>query len=118
MTRNRWHIICEDNSLTVTRALPVRLDVSAETVVPDGSRRRLAQQVRQDLWRRLQGVRGFQPVVRVTREQGVCRIVAGGRIEGRFPKARLEAEVADLLASPQHRARWSAHAAHSEVADA
>ena len=118
MTRNRWHIIREDNSLTVTRALPVRFDVSAETVVPDGSRRRLAQQVRQDLWRRLQDVRGFQPVVRVTREHGACRIVAGGRIEGRFPKAGIEAEIADLLASPQHRDRWSAQAAHSEVADA
>ena len=116
MTRNSWHIIREGETLTVTRALPVRFDVAAETVVPVGSRRRLAQQVRQDLWRLLQDVRGFQPVVRVTREQGTCRILAGGRITGRFPKARIEAEIADLLASPQHRDRWSARAAHAEVA--
>ncbi|SHK00647.1 hypothetical protein SAMN05444000_1175 [Shimia gijangensis] len=112
MTRNRWHIIREDNCLTVTRALPVRFDVVAETVVPDGSRRRLAQQVRQDLWRRLQDVRGFQPAVQVTREAGGCRITAGGRIAGHFPKARIESEIADLLASPKHRDRWSAQAAH------
>ncbi len=115
MTRDRWHIIREDNDLTVTRALPVRFDVSAETLMPDGSRLRLAQQVRQDLWRRLQGVRGFSPVVRVAREKTGCRITAGGRIAGQYPKAQIEAEITELLVSPKHRNRWSAQAAHREV---
>lgn len=115
MTRNRWHIIREDNTLTVTRALPVRFDVSAETVIADGSRLRLAQQVRQDMWRRLRDLRGFAPVVSVTREGALCRVTAGGRIDGAFPKARAQSILEDMLGDASLRARWSAHAAHREA---
>ena len=115
MARNDWHILRDDTCLTLARQLPVRFDVSAETLLPDGSRLRLARQVRQDMWRRLRDQRGFSPVVEVTREEGRCHVRAGGRIAGRFAKARLEAELATLLADPQTRARWSSHAAHREV---
>ncbi|MCW9043517.1 MAG: hypothetical protein OQK05_09270 [Pseudopelagicola sp.] len=115
LARNDWHILRDDTCLTLTRHLPVRFDVCAETVLPDGARLRLARQVRQDLWRRLQGQRGFSPVVEVAREGQQCRLRAGGRIEGRFAKAPLEAEIAALLADPAHRARWAAYAAHREV---
>lgn len=115
MARNTWHILRDDTCLTLARHLPVRFDVSAEAVLPDGGRLRLARQVRQDLWRRLQGQRGFSPVVEVARKGGSCHVRAGGRIDGRFAKARLEAEIASLLADPKARARWSAHAAHREV---
>lgn len=115
MARNDWHILRDDTRLTLARQVPVRFDVSAETVLPDGCRLAIARQVRQDLWRRLQGQRGFSPVIEVTREGDRCHVRAGGRIEGRFAKARLEAEIADLLAEPKTRARWSAHAAHREV---
>ncbi|WP_372886189.1 hypothetical protein [Shimia sp.] len=118
MTRNRWHILCEGETLTVTRALPVRLDVSAQTVLPTGSRLRLAQQVRQDLWRRMQGLRGFRPVVRVTRHGETCHVLAGGRVEGRFSRPHAETEISDMLSDPDLRARWSAYAAHREVARA
>ncbi len=115
MTRKRWYILHEGETLTVTRALPVRLDVSVQTLLPKGSRLRLAQQVRQDLWRRLQGVRGFQPVVSVMHERDMCRVVAGGRIDGRFPKAQTENAISDMLGDPHLRARWSAFAAHREA---
>lgn len=114
MTRNRWHIIREGETLTVTRALPVRFDVSAKTVLPDGSRLRLAHQVRQDMWRRLQGLRGFSPVVQVTRVGDTCHVTAGGRIDAKFPKARAEAILTDMLDDARLRARWSAHAAHRQ----
>ena len=115
MTRNRWHILREGATLTMTRSLPVRLDVFAETLLPSGSRLRLAQQVRQDMWRRLQGLRGFLPVVCVTQEGDMCRVVAGGRVDGRFPKSQTEKAISDMLTDPQLRARWSAFAAHREV---
>lgn len=115
MTRNHWHILREGDALTVTRALPVRLDVSAETVLPRGSRLRLAQQVRQDLWRRLQGTRGFQPVVRVACTEECCHVLAGGRVDGRFSKRHAERAIAEMLSDPQLRARWSAFASHREV---
>ncbi len=115
LPRNDWHILRDDTCLTLARHLPVRFDVCAEAMLPDGGRLRLARQVRQDLWRRLRGQRGFSPVVEIMRDGGACRVRAGGRIEGRFAKARLEAEIAALLAEPATRARWSAHAAHREV---
>ena len=72
MSRKRWHILREGDSLTMTRALPVRFDVAAGTTLPGGGRLRLAMQVRQDLWRALQALRGFAPVVQVTRRDGIC----------------------------------------------
>ena len=118
MSRARWHILREGESLTVTRALPVRFDVAVSTVLPDGGRLRLAQQVRQDLWRALQALRGFAPVVQVTRRNGACEVVAGGRVDGMHHKLRVEERIAEMLADPACRARWSAFAAHLEVAHA
>lgn len=115
VSRNRWHILRDGESLTMTRALPVRFDVSAETTLPDGSRQRLARQIRQDLWRRLQHLRGFSPIVRVIRDGAVCRITAGGRVEGRFARGHTEDSIAAMLNDRHLRARWSAYAAHEEV---
>ena len=118
MSRKRWHILREGDSLTMTRALPVRFDVAAGTTLPDGGRLRLAMQVRQDLWRALQALRGFAPVVQVTRRDGICEVVAGGRVDGVHNKARVEERISEMLSDPACRARWSAFAAHREVAHA
>ena len=118
MSRNHWHILREGDSLTMSRALPVRFDVASGTTLPAGGRLRLARQVRQDLWRALSSLRGFAPAVQVTRRDGVCDIVAGGRVAGRHDKAGVEARIAEMLADPALRARWSAFAAHREGAHA
>lgn len=86
MSRARWHILREGESLTVTRAL--------------------------------QALRGFAPVVQVTRRNGACEVVAGGRVDGMHHKLRVEERIAEMLADPACRARWSAFAAHLEVAHA
>ncbi|MCP9483660.1 hypothetical protein NNA36_16995 [Shimia sp. CNT1-13L.2] len=117
MTRRRWHILEEADCLTMARRLPVRFDVSAETVLPAGSPVRLARQVRQDMWRRLQGMRGFSPVVKVETKGALCRVTAGGSVEGTFPRAGTEAAIAEVLADPQNRARWSAWAGKGGQAD-
>jgi hypothetical protein len=111
VSRNRWHIERDDASVTVSRLLPARFDVSAETVLPTGARLRMAQQIRQDLWRLLQNARGFAPVVRVTTEDAGVRVIAGGAFTGMFPRQRIQDQIASLLEDPVLRARWSKCAA-------
>ena len=119
MSRSRWHIRDADGVLTLSRRLPARFDVAAETRLPAASASRVAHQVRQDLWRRLQDVRGFQPVVQVTRGDRALTVRAGGSVAARaFPRARIEAEIAALLADDAYRARWIAHATRRGAADA
>lgn len=109
--RTQWHILREEGALTLARRVPARFDVMAEATLPLARKGRLAQQIRQDVWRTLQGVRGFSPVVRVEEDGPQLKIRAGGAIEARtFPKDRIEAQIADLLNSPAHRARWLKHA--------
>ena len=103
MSRKGWHILREGDGLTLARRLPVRFDVVAET--------RLAQQIRQDLWRLLQRLGGFSPVIELTRRDGVVHVRAGGRIDGAVPSGTRDRIVA-LLADSQIRARWQSYAAH------
>lgn len=111
MARDSWHILREDGALTVARALPVRFDVCAEASFPPVRKGRLAQQIRQDMWRMLQRTRGFAPAVRVEEDEARLLVRAGGAIHARtFPKSSIEARIAALLTSPAHRARWLRHA--------
>ena len=109
MDRDRWHVIEEeDGALVLARCLPARFDLAAETVLAgDVGRRRLAHLVRQDMWRMLRHLRGFQPVVRVARVPGGLHLRAGGAVAGRFARKVAEAQIAGLLADPGHRARWT-----------
>lgn len=102
----------EGGVLTLSRYAKTRFDLSAATTFPPvGSRRRLAHQVRQDLWRALQGLRGFSPVVRITSAPGGLRLEAGGQVAARsFPRVWAEAGVAELLEDPRYRTRWLRHA--------
>ncbi len=115
MARHRWHILRDDASVTVARHLPVRLDLAVEACVPlpasqPVSRGRVAQQIRQDMWRALQDLRGFSPVVRVAREGDVLRVTAGGRLAAKFGAGGAEATLAALLERADLRARWITHA--------
>ncbi|MGK7754607.1 MULTISPECIES: hypothetical protein [unclassified Roseovarius] len=103
----RFHILREAGVVTVARRVPVRMDVSAEARFGPVRKLALASQVRQDLWRALQNVRGFAPVVRVAETGEGVTVTAGGQIEGRHDRARLEEIIASLLADPRHVARWT-----------
>lgn len=110
MTRTRWHILGGE-PLILTRRLPPRFDVVAETAFPEVPRRRLAHQVRQDVWRALRDLRGFSPVVEVATEGQGLRLRAGGRVDGgHVDRATAESRIADVLACPDRRARWRRHA--------
>lgn len=106
MRRNRWHVLEEDGALIVARRVPVRFDLAVETSLPRGGKRRVAHQVRQDIWRALRHLRGFAPAVRVA--EGACglRVTAGGQVDGAWPRAQAEARIAAVLENPANRARW------------
>ena len=108
MGRSRWHVIeGEEDALTLARRVPVRFDLAVETVLPGTTgRRRLAHLVRQDLWRALQTVRGYAPVVQVRRDDGVMHVRAGGAVAGRCDRVRCEALIAAVLEDADNRARW------------
>lgn len=101
----------EGARLTLARRHPARWDVDARTVLTGcagANRAAIAHQVRQDLWRALSRVRGFSPVVEVTRAGADMQVRAGGRLEARAPD--LGPRIAALLETPALRARWCAHA--------
>lgn len=114
MGKTKWHILKTDEGVTLTRRLPVRFDVAAETVLAHGSATRLAHQVRQDMWRALQNLRGFAPVVQVARRHDGMHVKAGGAIAGAIAKTSIEARLADLLSDPKLRARWVGFASRRE----
>jgi hypothetical protein len=110
MSARRWHILRDGTSLTLARQVPVRFDIGVEAEFPKLGKLRLAQQVRQDMWRALRDVRGFSPVVLVEERDHGLRLRAGGRVEAPAPRAGLEAKIAAILACPRNRARWAAFA--------
>lgn len=107
MSGRGWHILREGARLTLARRLPARFDIEAATCLPFTGRGRLAAQIRQDVWRALQGQRGFSPVVEITAGAEGLAVRAGGRVENaRFDREGLERRVAEVLASPANRRRW------------
>ena len=107
MSRDRWYILRDETVLTLARRLPARFDLSVRTLLPGGSRLRVAQQVRQDIWRALRHLRGFAPVVQVERLEDGLEVTAGGQVAGVFQRAQAEARVADVLNDPRNRTRWA-----------
>ena len=109
--RRGWYVRDDGTSYRIARRLPAVWDVSATTRLPDLGRRRLAHAVRQDLWRMLQRLRGFAPMVCVTRDAEGTVVRAGGQVAGRVP-ATTHDRIAALLRDPGTRAAWTAAARH------
>ena len=107
VSHGSWHVLRDGPRLTLARRLPARFDVAAETHLPMAGRLRVAQQIRQDMWRAIQRQRGFSPVVEVTSGPSGLVVRAGGRIDAvPFDRARLEARISGVLEAPENRARW------------
>jgi hypothetical protein len=105
--RDGWHIARVGDTLTLSRMRTARFDLAEVTFIPGENlvRSRIAHQIRQDMWRRLQRLRGFCPAVRVTAQAGGLAILAGGAIEGRVTD-RARETIAEVLNDPKLRARW------------
>ncbi|PSL22078.1 hypothetical protein CLV88_101503 [Shimia abyssi] len=119
MRRGSWHIKSEGQTLTLSRGLRARLDVAASTSLPDAGRTKIAHQVRQDLWRALQGLKGFSPVIKVRREAGQLHVIAGGEVSGHIARDHVECVIQGVLDNPEKRTRWLNYARHksSKLAD-
>lgn len=114
MTRNSWHIHRTDKGLTLSRLACVRFDIAAQGQLPAGDPLRYAHQIRQDMWRLLQGVRGFAPVVELQKQGQGWQVRAGGAVFGRVPP-NASAKVAELLENQSKRKRWIAQANRSNT---
>lgn len=113
--RSKWHISRSPERLVLSRSGFEHFDVSAQTRLPLCARARLAHQIRQDIWRSLQNLRGFSPVIEVRNEGQTLRVTAGGQIRvSPFPKAQIESKLASLLADRQTRMRWIQNAKFPE----
>lgn len=80
----------------MARQVPPRFDVAVSVVLPPAEPLRLAQQIRQDMWRAVQAVRGFSPVVKVEAQGDSLLVTAGGRVAGRVP-GNLASEIKAVL---------------------
>nr|WP_299598686.1 hypothetical protein [uncultured Tateyamaria sp.] len=105
MARSGWHILKADAGVTLCRHLPPRFDFTVSTVLPSGRAVRLAHQIRQDLWRALQMLRGFSPVVRLEQIAEGWQVIAGGRVAVPVTTA-VTARAQAVLDDPSNRARW------------
>ncbi len=104
-----WHVIDDGTALTLARRLPPRFDLSEERPFPPVRRHALAHEIRKDVWRALRDLRGFTPVVHVTRAGDGLTVRAGGACDGAVP-AVAGARLAAVLDCPMRRARWIRHA--------
>ncbi len=111
MRRNGWHMVECDGVLVHARRWPARFDLDVRRVLPGGDPRRMARQVRQDLWRALRQLRGFAPAVRIEPVAGGLLVIAGGEVAGPVAVAVAEARIAAVLDDPANRARWARWAA-------
>lgn len=111
MARNGWHIARDGDTLTLSRKRTARFDLAEVTFLPgeDLARSLIAHQIRQDMWRTLQRLRGFCPAVRVTTQPGGVAVLAGGAVEGPISD-RARATISDLLNDPALRRRWVTNA--------
>lgn len=106
---NRWHITQSEGRVTLSRHLPPRFDFAVQTQLPQGNPRRLAHQIRQDLWRALQRVRGFSPVVQLDQTPEGWAVTAGGRASGKIAPTT-SAKASAVLEHAGNLARWLRHA--------
>jgi hypothetical protein len=103
--RNGWFEAAGPEGLVLARHWPPRFDIRARTTLPLVHKRRLALQVRQDLWRALKDLRGFSPVVQLCVNDRGLDLVAGGRMHSPAPQGT-EARISALLDAPAYRDRW------------
>lgn len=111
---DRWHILRDDASWTLSRRLPVEWHIEHEALVPLCHPIRLMHQVRQDVWRSMQSLRGFAPAVSLTPEAGQWRVRAGGAALGTIAPIWVERLVV-VLDAADNQARWVRHAGSWEV---
>lgn len=109
MTRGKWHILRDGACWGLARQRTARFDFWSETVLPLCHPVRLMHQIRQDLWRALQRLRGFSPVIWLTPTAQGWDVRAGGAAATPIAPVWSERSL-KVLEHPQNRDRWVRHA--------
>lgn len=107
-----WTTARTEGAVTVSRAGRARFDLSVETQLAGNalSLGRIAHQIRQDIWRACQNVRGFSPVIRVQAVGNSYHVIAGGQVDDRRGSPHVEQTIEVVLSRPANRNRWVTHA--------
>ncbi|MCF6443920.1 DUF6497 family protein [Nereida sp. MMG025] len=111
MRKKGWHITRDGAQVTLRRPANTSQtwDVAAQAHLPMGTRgvgrARLAHLIRQDVWRALQSLRGFSPMVQVQRDADGYAVRAGGSVQGAVPSTA-QATVQSVLGNPSNIKRW------------
>lgn len=106
-----------DATLLAPARGPARWDIAVARTLPATAttprfRRRLATQIRQDIWRAAAHVRGFVPMVRVADTHDALDLTAGGCLRTKSGhRPTLEAAISAILDNRTTRTRWLSHAA-------
>ena len=100
-----WAITPTAGGLRLHRPGRARMDFVATATIQHTRPTRLAHQIRQDLWRKLQKLKGFSPVIEIEGQ----RVKAGGQVDGPIPPSAIET-TQSLLNCPIHRSRWERNA--------
>ena len=106
-----WFEIYDGPCFTLARRLPARFDISSEVLMPLMSAPRLAYQIRQDIWRKLQSIRGFLPVVEINHRGAHLHVRAGGELTCPAPFERSCERIFDVLSNRDNQQRWAGFAA-------
>ena len=109
--RGNWFEIYNEPCFTLARRLPVRFDINHEVLMPLISAPHLAHQICQDIWRKLQSIRGFLLVVEITHRRKHLHILVGGELTCPAPLERSGGWIFDVLSNQDNQRRWAAFAA-------
>ena len=115
-----WTLTHDGDATLLTPARgPVRWDVAVQRAVPSATttprfRRRMAAQIRQDIWRAAARVPGFVPMVQVAATHHGLNLTAGGCLRAKSGhRPTLEAAISAILDNRTTRDRWLRHAART-----
>ena len=94
------------DTFVLGKRFPVQFDLLAETIFPLCRSQKLALQIRQDMWRLLQNVRGFLPAVEVTGRETGMYVRAGGQLTCSVHVRSAQVKLQNMLENPAYRQRW------------
>ena len=94
------------DTFVLGKRFPVQFDLLAETIFPLCRSQKLALQIRQDMWRLLQNVRGLLPAVEVTGRETGMYVRAGGQLTCSVQVCSAQVKLQNMLENPAYRQRW------------
>ena len=94
------------DSYLIAKRFPFSFDLLAETNFPVCRPKILALQIRQDMWRLLQNLRGFLPAVEVRASNFSMHVRAGGQLTCSIHVVSAQIKLQDMLENPVYRQRW------------